>query len=105
MLSRISITNIDKVLMNQSIGYRSLTYETLIRSSRVDDKAIFIIFSKLVDDWYYLTIRLVQYGVGSYSFNGEKREILLEIYYKCDQLDGLVQAIENGISVTKSFPL
>lgn len=51
---------------------------------RIKDKLIFII-NKTIDEWFYL----------AWSYKSDQNKKFREEYYKCDQIDGLVECIDK----------
>lgn len=94
-IPKIEIDRIRSFVLSKSIHDIDIKYpKTYSKYSfqleyDIDDKRFFnIMVYKSTDEWYYLMTSLVE---GSKL----KRNLVFQDYYRCDQFDGMLSALEN----------
>lgn len=81
---------IKEYLLNDKIGQDYPISETCIRTDiSKSGHYVKIIIHKAIDDWFYVSIRLFK----TTDLNIFKSKLRNEQFYKCDQVDGLIDAI------------
>lgn len=59
-------------------------------------------FYKMKDEWFYLNCKLIRNSTKVGKFTGVGPQLFKNLYYKCDQATGLVEAVNSFVDICEN---